>query len=291
MLFVSSSDILPKPAQTEERLRSVIDRLHVRVLMADTLWLGAQTWNAQNVQSPYWRFYQNGQSGAYITLANGNRFSFEAGRAYFVPAGVRFGCGNTEAIDHFYLHFDVVGVPHLLMQAVFDSPVALPDDSDFNARVAGFAQMVEQSPTLSLTGQCRAKALIYEGLARSLEQATEVQRAAYLQRAENLEPIAPALEHIEDHLARDLTVSLLAGLCCFSPDYFARKFKACTRQTPTDYIRQCRADKAALALLFTGDSLEQIAESCGFGNRYYFTRVFGQIVGVSPAAYRKTRRV
>lgn len=35
--------------------------------------------------------------------------------------------------------------------------------------------------------------------------------------------------------------------------------------------------------------LADIALICGFGDQSHFTRVFGQIVGVSPGAWRRVR--
>ena len=48
---------------------------------------------------------------------------------------------------------------------------------------------------------------------------------------------------------------------------------------------------AAQALLFTADSIETIAATSGFANRFYFSRVFTRQMGISPAAYRRAVRV
>lgn len=273
-------------------VRDVADAMHIRVFTLSALRLDVNQWNARNVQSSYWRIYQNANDGAVLNLASGVQYPLYARRVYFVPAGVRFGCGDDgRAFKHFYVHFDVIGLPRLLMRALFDGPVACAPNIDFETRVFAFAQCLAHDSERSLSYQCRAKSLIYEGLARCLDEADTERLSLGLRRAELLEPVASALRYIDAYPADELTVPLLAGLCCQSPDHFARRFKQCVGQTPGVYIREKRVTLAAQRLLFTQDSLDMIAQDCGFGNRNYLTRVFTRAVGIAPAAYRHSRRV
>ena len=59
--------------------------------------------------------------------------------------------------------------------------------------------------------------------------------------------------------------------------------------TPAQYVLERRIAAAAQDLLFTNDSIEQIADRLGFANRYHLTRMFTRRVGIPPAAYRRTR--
>lgn len=282
---MSDSDIAPKI-----RLKDITDRMHLRLFMADALDIRRGQWNAQNVHSAFWRFYQNVDDGAFLTVLDGpnaGRFDLAAGRVYFVPAGVRFSCGNEAAFRHFYIHFDVAGLPRLTLHSLFDAPVALPPDADFEASVADFAEYVRGTTELDFAGQCRAKSLVYEGLARYLESLPAVLRRRAVERAAAMEPVSPALEHIEANLSASLSVPQLAALCCLGPDHFARVFKSCVGATPAAYLIERRATRAAQLLLFTDRTIDAIAQTSGFGNRNYFTRRFTQIMGVPPAAYRR----
>src|SRR5215217_9214213 len=86
--------------------------LHIRVFAARYVELPARSWNSANVQDPFWRLYMNDRAGAVLELADG-AYALEAGQLYLVPAGVRFSCGNGAALGHFYIHFDVIGVPRI----------------------------------------------------------------------------------------------------------------------------------------------------------------------------------
>lgn len=270
------------------RLRDVTDRMHVRLFTADVVTLAAGKWNTKNVRSAYWRFYQNADDGAFLALPDGGRFPLQAGRIYFVPAGVRFSCGNAAAFRHFYIHFDIAGLPRLTLYSLFDAPIESPSNSVFETSVAAFAAHLPQTTELDFAGQCRAKALIYEGLARYLDNLPVALRQRAQERIVALEPVSLALERIDAALSEPLRLPELARLCCLSPDHFARVFKNCVGMTPGNYITERRAARAAQLLLFTDQSLETIAQTCGFGNRNYFTRRFTQTIGVPPAAYRRS---
>lgn len=54
-----------------------------------------------------------------------------------------------------------------------------------------------------------------------------------------------------------------------------------------DYINQYRVKKAAAALGSTQDSIQKIAENCGFLNCNTFIRVFKKYEGVTPGRYRE----
>ncbi|MNG29018.1 HTH-type transcriptional activator Btr [compost metagenome] len=57
------------------------------------------------------------------------------------------------------------------------------------------------------------------------------------------------------------------------------------------FATKVRLTRARLLLVETQDSLESIAEQCGYQNAFYFSRVFSQHMGMSPSGYRKNYRV
>lgn len=284
---MSDSDVASERISSLLRQSDVMDTLHIRLFTVDQVTLPVGWWNMQGVQSPFWRFYQNREEGAFLTLPNGEHYPLTANRVYFIPAGVRYSCNNERSVRHFFIHFDVIGLPRLTMRSLFDAPVALPSDERFEVTVASFGEEVRQLSALDLGGQCRAKALIYEGIARSLQLVSAESRDRSLRLAQEREPVVPALEYIENNLSTGLSIPVLAALCCLSPDHFARRFKTCVGQTPGDYIQERRVTEAARLLLLTNLSIDAIASSCGFANRNYLTRVFTRYMDRSPAAYRK----
>jgi AraC-like DNA-binding protein len=254
-------------------VKNISDSVHLRCFGLDRLKIARGNWNAQNVQSPFWRLYCNERT------------------VYLIPAGIYFSCGNEADFWHFYIHFDVVGIPRLTLQTLFEHPVSLSETESqplsLAERLLHFAQRIKDLPTLTLAHQCQANALLYESLGQYLSQIPQEKFAISIARAEACEPVAPALAYIEKHLNTPLRIDDLARCCFLSPDYFGKRFKECVGQTPVAYIQERRILEAAQRLLFTTESLESIAASCGFGNRFYLTRLFAKQMGVPPATYRK----
>jgi AraC-like DNA-binding protein len=60
--------------------------------------------------------------------------------------------------------------------------------------------------------------------------------------------------------------------------------------TPMRYLLELRLNTAMKLLRHTDRSIEQIARECGFGDRYYFTRIFTKHRATTPAAFRKEAR-
>jgi AraC-like DNA-binding protein len=275
----------------------ILDNLHTRIFVARWTNINPARWKLKNVQSTYWRFYQNETDGASLELdRSGNNNQDESypllgGRAYFIPAGVRFNTDITREVGHFFVHFDVLGIPDVAMRTIFNGPICLPASERLAKAVWEIVADLTTQQTVDLVLECRVKAVLYEGLALYLQNLPPEQINQSLQLAIALKPVLPAINYISNNLAKSLINRELAGLCQMNEDYFIRRFKECIGQTPGDYIREQRVKLAAQQLLFSAASIEQIAATSGFGSRFYLSRVFKHVTGISPAAYRKASRV
>lgn len=251
-------------------------------------------WDAANVCSSYWRLYVNNRSGASVTLDRG-AYEITPGKLHLIPAGVRFSCRNSRPIDHFFIHFDVLGLPPPLLQSVFDRPLGVVLDAGISSLVDAALDQVKlhaEAPSKpDPVALCHGKALVYYALARAISQLPGESADLARRLALPAGQVAPAIQHIELNFKTALSNDHLAEMCHLSNDQFVRRFKASVGMTPAQYILQRRVTTAAQQLLFTRDSIEKIAEDCGFANRFYFSRVFTRRMGSSPAAYRNAKRV
>lgn len=93
-------------------------------------------------------------------------------------------------------------------------------------------------------------------------------------------------DHIEEHLADDLSLAELAAIVPMSEFHFARLFKATTGETPYRYIIQRRIDRAKVLLAITQLSVAEVAYRVGFANQSHFTAQFRKLVGATPKQYR-----
>lgn len=90
-------------------------------------------------------------------------------------------------------------------------------------------------------------------------------------------------------LADDLSLAQIAAKCELSREHFSRAFKISTGLTPHQWRQLCRIDAVKQLLTGSSRSIADIALACGFADQSHLTRVFGRLVGTSPAQWRRDR--
>ncbi len=96
--------------------------------------------------------------------------------------------------------------------------------------------------------------------------------------------------YIHSNYPRPLSLESLAQHFYISSCYLSHQFKLVTHFNVTEYIQRTRIRNAQQLLIFTDDSVSQIADACGFNSFSQFNRVFHKLSGCSPSAYKKTNR-
>jgi AraC-like DNA-binding protein/mannose-6-phosphate isomerase-like protein (cupin superfamily) len=86
---------------------------------------------------------------------------------------------------------------------------------------------------------------------------------------------------------RKMTVAEAADYVQLSPFYFCKMFKKITSQTFIEFLNKYKISRAEEFLLYTNDSISDIANELGFCNTNYFDKVFRSVNGCSPSAFRK----
>jgi signal transduction histidine kinase/DNA-binding response OmpR family regulator/ligand-binding sensor domain-containing protein len=113
--------------------------------------------------------------------------------------------------------------------------------------------------------------------------------------ADELNPIDQAFinklnQAIEKELDNpDLKIDHLADTLALSSSGLYRKLKALTGQSPVEYVRILRLNKAAQLLKESSSSVTEIADLTGFGTQKYFSRCFKDHFDISPLKYRNNK--
>lgn len=95
------------------------------------------------------------------------------------------------------------------------------------------------------------------------------------------------LLYINENLSKELTLKEIANVAGISGYYFHRLFVSVTQEPPAQYIRRLRLERAMFDLLMTTKSLNEVAESVGYGNRSALTKSFKKHYNKSPLAIRE----
>lgn len=99
--------------------------------------------------------------------------------------------------------------------------------------------------------------------------------------------IAAAKRYIHANLDKKITVKDVARHLHFSPSYCNAMFKRATGYPILTYFTQIRIEEAKTLLLSGEYSLQEIAETLGFDDYNYFSRIFKKHVGLPPGEYKK----
>jgi transcriptional regulator GlxA family with amidase domain len=92
---------------------------------------------------------------------------------------------------------------------------------------------------------------------------------------------------IAENLAKDLSVEVLADRVAMSGRNFSRVFASELGNTPARYVEQVRVEAARTLLASTDDSVDRIANRCGFSSAEVLRRCFVRHFKVAPSQYRK----
>lgn len=92
--------------------------------------------------------------------------------------------------------------------------------------------------------------------------------------------------YLQYHFHEQVTLDVLSRLTELNPQYLSVLFKKENGISVTDYIRRLRISTAQELLRTTGMSVGQIAETVGYEDPLYFSRVFRREVKQSPRSYR-----
>ncbi|MFT5887167.1 MAG: AraC-like DNA-binding protein [Arcticibacterium sp.] len=258
------------------------------------------SWDYENVISPFYRLYYI-EEGEGLILINGKRQTLKPGMMYLIPSFTLASYSCPNFLYQNYLHFEEVITSGISLKLSFNLEFEVVADS-LDKEL--WKRLLELNPEMSLlNANPRQPESISLSTARPLLFSKDFETrgiilqllAKFVQKVgQNTKPnktgshkILKVLEHIHQHYSQELSVVKLAGLVSLNEDYFSRIFLRIIGVRPVVYINQVRIEKAQHLLLFTDQSLEQVAENVGYGNRTYFSKMFKSITGKTIGQYRR----
>jgi len=222
--------------------------------------------------------------GRVVWVVDGDEIELPANAMVLVPPGVpHHAYSHTRRVTLGSLHTNVT-LPG--GQNVFDLLVP-PLRQTFTAGgrldgyLRGFLGEFDRANESQINGMTPgwARLIVFQMLRDSFD-------AGSLQQV-SLDPlVSDMLEMLGACIATDITLDDLAEHSGYSAQHLNRTFRQVLGVTPLQYLTRMRMEKAA-ALLRSGQYLiRAIAEASGYDDPYYFSRVFKQHFGRSPAQFR-----
>lgn len=100
-------------------------------------------------------------------------------------------------------------------------------------------------------------------------------------------PIRECCDYIKEHFTEPLTLERISGEIGYTKYYLTKKFQQEMGMRMSDYIKEVRLEYAKIWLMTTNKSIQDISDQLQFGARSYFSRVFKEKNGVTPARFRE----
>lgn len=92
--------------------------------------------------------------------------------------------------------------------------------------------------------------------------------------------------YFDENMERRLTLKEIADFSGLSQSRLSAVFKERTGHSPLNYFNFMKMRKACNLLDNTNMKLSQISLKLGIDDPYYFSRLFSQVMGISPKNYR-----
>ena len=219
---------------------------------------------------------------------HGRRWTIAPDTVMLIPAGVPhcYGAMDKDPWTIHWIHFTgkMAADYCSLLDATEETPLFLLPCSEkllsiFETtyqqmnNVHSYGQLVAASGTLAQ----------FLGLA-NLERHSVNTRS--LAAEKNLEK---TVDFMRENAGNRYTLQQFAKIACMSSHHYCSLFKTRYGFSPIEYFNRVKVRKACAMLSSTSMQVREIAQSVGFDDAYYFSRLFRKIVGVSPNEYRKTR--
>lgn len=106
----------------------------------------------------------------------------------------------------------------------------------------------------------------------------------------NTDSISSSIFFMKQHINDKFGIEELAAQQNISVSHYSRSFKQKTGSSPINYFNQLKVQKSCQYLYFTDRSIKEICTELGFEDQYYFSRLFRNIIGISPSKYKKQHK-
>lgn len=220
-------------------------------------------------------FFMIRKGSATYSYANGS-FDVVEGDLVYLPKGSNYVFAPKEkGLVHALVNFDIYDSNGNLIE-LSKEPQLLIKKAGKGYKLI-IDELIKCFMLRSYASELRSSALVMELISNMLDE-LNIKQMGYV----GFERIIPAVIYIEQNCNADITTADLAEMCDMSESQLRRLFKEYSGSSPIEYRNRLRVEKAYQLLKNNFCNVTEAAESVGFNNIYYFSRLFKSVIGESP---------
>lgn len=232
----------------------------------------------------YWNQLLYSVKGQGCLKTDSGTITLPAGCFFFLPNNVPHEYYSiTETWEVRWVVFDGSALPQIINELGLTRPICV-NPADCSCLEKIYNQMFVAQKTDRVFCDFTCSGLIYDYL---LEFYRQVMNKSISGKTDKSEQLMPILNYIDDHFSEDFSMTFLAKLANISSQHLCRIFNETLHMRPTEYVTYRRISEAKLLLLHSDIAIAEIGAKCGFPDPRYFSTVFKNHEGMSPAVYRK----
>ncbi|WP_428329162.1 AraC family transcriptional regulator [Mucilaginibacter sp.] len=148
-------------------------------------------------------------------------------------------------------------------------------------------ELNNERPGSSVMLKCLSEIMFVNIIRAYLEQADP--ESGFLS-ALNDPRISKALKLMQEAPQTNWTLESLASAAGMSRSVFFNHFKKLVHETPLSYLTNWRIRQAEKLLIMDNFNISQIAANVGYQSEAAFNRIFKSKTGLTPAAYRRSKK-
>lgn len=202
-------------------------------------------------------------------------FDILEGHAYYIPASTILKTSCEDFMEQYFINFVTVS-NNLPLNSLYSFR---NESNRFTLALDLIDNIIQENKTPNTVSPIIINSAMTTLLSLFIN---EVKRS-------NISPLLPAIEYIDQHLHEKLSISYLAELVGYTPEYFSLLFKTIFHISPQQYITQKRISLAKHLLLSSTLPISDIAIQCGYNDPLHFSKVFSKQTFCSPSKFRTVR--
>jgi AraC-like DNA-binding protein len=94
------------------------------------------------------------------------------------------------------------------------------------------------------------------------------------------------INYMHQKINEKVNLNELSDLVQLSPAYLSRSFKEITGYSMIEFFNKMKMDKAKELMLEGDIKIKEVAQTLGYTDEFYFSRIFKRMAGISPSEFQ-----